>query len=605
MISEYSNSRDLLEKALVAIASRYNIEIDELKEHDFIKELFLDEEQKSKGVSIIISDDVTLASFILTLFDIPEHESDSVYDLNDSDDCTKLNQQENVGYTIDEEFKNSNEYQSDHSMQILWQLLKDILHKNGKILLAIENYYVDKIYRNSYYSYYSGKHFSYSRFCKRLFIFNGNLSNDCEFSDISIRELEENFIGSMVIRPLFGRRIGRSLLNPFYLYNSDEAYLRYAKYSITMFGRRLEVKAFPYSMQDLETISCAETTILNLVDYFSKKYQDYRNILPSEIDEIALKHGYQRHYPTKGLNYTLIPKILMECGFYPVMYTTCKLQDKMKIKRIMHYYIESGIPIIVSGKLDMYNYHSIICIGHGKVTDIQQYKREYSIVHSQNSNRINFWIIDSSDLVDEYIVMDDQRRPYCQDKWQDEKALLGQIEVECLMVPLYQKMYLEALDAYDICTTILANPDLGIRSVGNIIDNLEFQVSSLGSIHNPIAIRLFMASTRGFKKARVKNFGSNNKEVRERYINTPFPRFVWVCELYLPEDYNNNKCIGEIIIDATANNNMKLNSVILIQYPYLMFQQFPNQLYDKTNFVFEKLTEWEKFDGYRGNLYDR
>lgn len=50
-------------------------------------------------------------------------------------------------------------------------------------------------------------------------------------------------------------------------------------------------------MQDGETTTCAEVTILNLMDYFGKKYCEYRSILPSDIvsivEKMILKEPYQ------------------------------------------------------------------------------------------------------------------------------------------------------------------------------------------------------------------------------------------------------------------------------------------------------------------------
>lgn len=153
-------------------------------------------------------------------------------------------------------------------------------------------------------------------------------------------------------------------------------------------------------------------------------------------------------------------------------------------------------------------------------------------------------------------------------------------------------MFLEAADAYDICTSVLADSELGIQK----------QEPGIGTIENPMVIRLFMASARGFKNYRINSFSDANTDIKERYINTPFPRFVWVCEVYLKVDYP-NLCIGEVIIDATAAPNVKMGSVIMLHYPNTVFQQFPNKQGDLQHPIFRKLPIWEKFEGYRGNLH--
>lgn len=539
--------------------------------------------QYAKGTIIEICDKVSLATFLTDLLEIH----------NDDDALEDYGDEEWKDYDIDLAIKESPGLNGNRSFKILWESLKEI----PKITFLMEEYYIDRVYRDSYYTYYSCKHFEYSRYCKRLFLFSGEISKkyECEITDIPVQELQKAFIGCIVIRPLETGKIGRSLLNPYYFTDIDETYVRYATYDVTMFGKRLYIDAFPYSMQDEETTSCAEITILNLLDYFSKKYAEYKYFLPSEIIDIATKNGYERRLPTKGLDYLLISKVFMEAGFYPVLYNSDKLEDSSKFKRILHYYIESGIPIAVGLEINRNAKHSIICIGHGKVDIGRIEKKQYAISDAYDKNH-HIWLIDSADLVTDYIVMDDNQNPYSKYAWKDgdfdNTNLLGEWKPEYLMVPLYKRMFLEAADAYDICTSVLADSELGIQK----------QEPGIGTIENPMVIRLFMASARGFKNYRINSFSDANTDIKERYINTPFPRFVWVCEVYLKVEYP-NLCIGEVIIDATAAPNVKMGSVIMLHYPHTVFQQFPNQKGDLQHPIFRKLPIWEKFEGYRGNLH--
>lgn len=535
----------------------------------------------AKGVTVEISDKISLATFLTDLLEIY------------NDDDTLEDDEVGGEYDIEAAIEASSGLSGNRSFKILWETLKDI----PKVTFVTEEYYVDRVYRDSYYTYYSCKHFEYSRYCKRLFVFAGEIQTDqeCGIVDIPGSELQKKFIGSIIIRPLETGKIGRSLLNPYYFTEANKTYVRYATYDVTMFGKRLYVEAFPYSMQDEETTSCAEVTILNLLDYFSKKYAEYKYFLPSEIIDIAIKNGYERRLPTKGLDYLLISKVFMEAGFYPVLYNSDKLEDPSKFKRILHYYIESGIPTAVGLEINKNAKHSIICIGHGNVDRSRLEKKQYALSDAYDKNH-HIWLVDSADLVTDYIVMDDNRKPYSKDVWQegdsDNPNLLGRWKPEYLMVPLYRRMFLEAADAYDICTSVLADSELGIQKI----------VPEIGTIENPMVIRLFMASARGFKNYRINSFDEMNAEIKERYVNTPFPRFVWVCEVYLKDDYPDT-CIAEVIIDATAAPNVKMGSVILLHYPNTVFQQFPDQKEGLQHPIFRKLSIWKKFRGYRGNLH--
>lgn len=570
-------------ECLLTVLEEHFGELDEEIISKIYTALDYDEMQYADGKTIEISDKVSLANFIADVLDI--QFTDSSDSKNEDMDHTNDN-----NYDIEADIESTEELKDNRAFKILWELLKNF----PLLTIVTEYYYVDRVYRDSYYTHYSGKHFEYSRYCKRIFIFEGNVIShfDCEISDISTETLEKLFIGCVVLRPLEFGKIGKTLLNPVYFDNLKNTYIRYAEYDVTMFGKRLKIKAFPYSMQDEEITSCAEITIINLLDYFSKKYAEYKYLLPSDIVAIALRNSYERKLPTKGLDYQLISKVFMEAGFYPILYNATRMTDSSKFKRILHYYIESGIPIAVGVDVNADLRHSIICIGHSKIDKSRIGTKQYSIQDEYDKNH-RLWIIDSADAVVQYIVMDDNVKPYSKYEWIEGIVdKFGPYTPENILVPLYKRMFLEASDAYDICTSVLVDHDFGIQRV----------ISNVGTIDNPFVIRLFMASARGLKKDRIENFSEKNTQIREYYINTPFPRFVWVCELYLTNDYP-NKCIGEIIIDATAAPNAKSRSVIILHYPNSILFKLPTENSSLKNRCFMEIEEWEKFDGYRGNLH--
>lgn len=509
------------------------------------------------------------------------------------------------------------ELQERNSYRILYYLLEKI----SVFTVVVEDKYVERVYRDSYYMYFSGKHAQYNRFCKRLFLFQGNILEGIElvgyaFPDMDTELLQERFIGTVVIRPLQEGKIGRSLINPYFITDTENTYLRYTEYSASIFGKQLKIKAFPYSMQDGETTTCAEITILNLLDYYSQKYSEYKYILPSEIVDIVVKNGYERTLPSKGLGYAVITKVFSEVGFYPRLYGNDMFQEMSKFKRIMHYYIESGIPVALGVKNTINNTaHSIVCIGHGKIRNDIIGQKKHAVYDDEFKEHI--WVIDSADLCEEYVIMDDGQPPYSKYQWksQEQAALspvkytLGNYEPVTLMVPLYKRMFLEAEDAYDVCTTALCSKIVGIRRF----------CSQLGSKDNPAIIRLFMASSRNFKHKRISGFGKVNEEVRAHYIETLFPRFVWVCEIYSKESYCEKKAIGEIVVDATASpyDNDK---ILIAHYPHFImarkmegtgkveiksedFQKVPQEEIELDN-LFDKAHSWEPFDGYAHNLFE-
>ena len=77
--------------------------------------------------------------------------------------------------------------------------------------VVTEENYVDRQYRDSYYSYFSQKYTQYERNCLRLAFFEGRISQE-QFSDCNFN-LEKIFIGTVVLRPLEVGNIGQTLEN--------------------------------------------------------------------------------------------------------------------------------------------------------------------------------------------------------------------------------------------------------------------------------------------------------------------------------------------------------------------------------------------------------
>lgn len=501
------------------------------------------------------------------------------------------------------------------SFAVLWALLGNL----NTFTAVVEQHHVDRVYRDSYYSYYSSKHFCYNRYCRRLSLFSGILEK--EFLDYSTEELNKCFLGEVTIRPIADHSIGRTLLSPRVFLEKKPCFIRLTNYSMTILGKRLDVSAFPYSMQDGETTSCAETTILNLSDYYSHSYPEYRLFLPSEISSIAEKNSFERRLPTTGLSYELISRIFCEMGFYPRLYSTQKM-DKRKFLHIMHYYIESGIPIALGLAKNTANKHSVIGIGYAS-PDLAKLTDQVNCAYNE-MNKTAIWVCDTADTVSTYCIMDDNRRPYflcdCREIVSsiDNSHILtlGDYRVEYMMVPLYKRMIMEAADVYDICLSILSSDKLCIRNFfqcGQFANEAALStlgdVSKCGTKEEPLVIRLFMASSRTFRKNRDESLGNN--VLKEIYNTTVFPKFVWVCELSTPLLYSEGKVMGEIIIDATSSAEAKMNSFIMLHYPGAICRRQPERQMTKLEEpgddgldyeTFVKVEDWRPFNSFADNL---
>ncbi|MDO5151660.1 MAG: hypothetical protein Q4D76_20105, partial [Oscillospiraceae bacterium] len=105
-------------------------------------------------------------------------------------------------------------------------------------------------------------------------------------------------------------------------------------------------------------------------------------------------------------------------------------------------------------------------------------------------------------------------------------------------------------------------------------------------------MRFFMASSRTFKRQRILSLTDEDIS-KQLYSIISFPQFVWVCELYDLDYYENKKQpIGEIVLDATATATTKsVDSIILVNYPGKYYIHFRSKVPDNLiELIFENVT---------------
>ena len=467
-----------------------------------------------------------------------------------------------------------------------------------------ESYHIDPSFRDSYYKYFSNQHFDIKRFTKRLSFFSIQITEDDFFTtdDNKFKRIAESFMGACVINPIPTGLIGRTLFNPKFLIKREEmpAYIRLSKFKLHVLGKKIEVDAFPFRMQDGETMRCAEVTLLNILEYFSNSYPDYRTVYPSDILDSEKRYSHERVLPSRGVTYPILTKILSEFGFAPRLYSfssierfsLSKMNPEDELKRLLHYYIESGFPVALNLSPVGGNGsgHSVVCIGHGKI--------EASHVQKAIRNKWIPWkhrekchpIINSADFFEDYIVIDDNQ-PIYQIKPFHKLSIYPDMRVEYIAVPLYKRMFLDASDAAAVVRSVLHHEHFGIDVwAGEFLKPKE-----------DVVIRLFMASSRSFKEYRSNSLC--NRIAREVYASIPMPRFIWICELYRMDDYFQSKAFGEIVIDATAalGTGHSVQNIILMHYPGVLCMRSPEQSKPEFEDMLE-LKNDELFEGYKKNL---
>lgn len=481
------------------------------------------------------------------------------------------------------------------------------LHESDSVTVIIETDHVDRQYRDSYYSYFSQKYSNFERNCIRLVFFEGNVSSN-DFRGESVDTLEKHLIGTMVLRPLNIGNIGLTLLNPKKL--KIKGYIQTCKFKLMICGRIMYIDAFPFLTQDNETMTCAETALFNLIQYYSEKYNEYRVWMPSEILNTLEEASFERVLPSRGVEDSSMAKVLQEANFHPRLYPCEEVEE---FEELFYSYVESGIPLILG-----LPFHAVICIGHGSVDfKMQNHDLEnviqFEIIKDQNPNKCVYFV-NSASLIEEYFFMDDNQVPYFlssiddlteyyyqnsekysftddeneqstfESEYGDESIneyedideyddkFEGQYEYadeakdkmkknyDSLLVPLYKRIFLDATRAKSIYEEYFLRNREFITNLQSAYCDETWGYSE----KNPFVWRMYLTSSNSYKDFRCRT--ADNEEIYKYYAATSYPRFIWVLEISTICDFSEQKARVEILLDATSSRNSETWAILSVKY---------------------------------------
>ncbi|MGB7392889.1 MAG: hypothetical protein WA913_00710, partial [Pricia sp.] len=387
---------------------------------------------------------------------------------------------------IDRIFKDRyhlNNFNRGNSLETLKPYFK---HLRSNIYVLIEHPYVDKVYRDSYYNYYSSKNDFYHRDCLRLSFFDSKIVPE-DFRDPTKKDkIQKSYLGFLILRPTFPYIIGRSVLNPKAIHKKNFKICNVAV-DVTANSLKLKVEGFPYASQNTETITCAETTIWSLMEYFGMRYAEYTPALPSKITSILSAQSFERLLPSKGLTAQQISFALKELGFGVKIYS--KIAYKDDFLELLKVYVESGIPVVglIQNKKGIGHAQNII--GRAKFSDAN-----IDGLNKPEDYGNGVLVHDFEWLNLEYVFVDDNHPPYQlaeltkPSSFYEDSKWTG-CELTNFIVPLYPKIYLEASEARILAKSILRT---AIQNLG-LLKNEE------------IIFKVFLTSSRSYKNELTTN----------------------------------------------------------------------------------------------------
>lgn len=373
----------------------------------------------------------------------------------------------------------------------------------SNLCCCIEYPYIDEVYRDTYYNFYSRKHGNHGRYCFRVSLFKPAVNEDNFYEMVN----DETYLGYIVLRPTPRRVIGYSFLSPF-VYSDHQYSICLCKRSSSIMGKMVSVSGFPFCGQDGELCTCAETSIVVVLDYFSRRYNRYQRVLPSDVAAFNSDNYLQKLQPSTGIDMDEIVRSFNNIGL-----TTRRFQRHDDNNRadnktffeddvfqdLLHCYVESGFPLLVSE-----GEHAYVIIG-----------REDKLFPQKPA----------------LITINDNGKPY--EKCHNEN------NIKSFIVPQSDNILLDA-DKIDV-TKVLSNFQTAYNQVDFGVNDDEY--------YN----RVFLTTSRSFKSYIVNS--SIERCDKDMIICIAMPRFIWVCESIkrndLKDDVSQIKVSVTSILDAT------------------------------------------------------
>ena len=443
------------------------------------------------------------------------------------------------------------------------------------IICFIEYPYVDKFYRDSYYTFFSKKHNSYNRNSIRISFFSNKLDVD-KYLQTENSEIEKHFWGFISLRPTTYRIIGHSLISPMALKNNNFVCCLVRK-TVLIYGKKLSIHGFPYCSQDNESITCSEATILNLFDYFGNKYAEYSTILPSEVAKILSRQSYQRQLPAHGLPTENISYVLKKLGFGTVVYssdTNKKSNDIYKpdeFKDLLYTYIESGIPIIATLSTKE-SHHAVLVIGREDIKEDISYTKKRLIKSKKKQYEF-------SGAFNKLLVMNDNHSPYEIIDYHEpifDSDAQTFYQFKSFIIPLYSKVHLDAFQFKQFFHIVIENLQTDPET-----EHIKFKDENEENIY-----RFFLTSSKSYKDY-LSNSNSISDEFKSLTIDKAMPKFIWV---------------GEVIKGSTISLKQEVQSIVVVDATesgltgHLIFATNSKYLIIKNNDFFNTDSEQDSLD---------
>ena len=428
------------------------------------------------------------------------------------------------------------------NLEYLFKYIKDLKCKT----IIVEKNYIDRDYLIDYSKYYVRCLRDYHRKCKRMHFFNDKkIFNPDDFinlisnssASISVQQLNDAYLGFLVIRPLPETIIARTILQQ---HENDVGACRTCvkDYEVNLYGISLNIKnSLAFQEQDAVTSACATSALWSAFHKTHELFKLGNPPTPSQITDYATEVLYgSRPITSRGLTIDQMCQAIHKVGLEPHVISLMKTTTITPVLSFIYSYIRGGIPVILVFTPSSGGKHAITISGY-KLGDVPSVSNE---VDQQSASSYCKLI---GLRISKFYVHDDQFGPFAemdpidgdtscpinfQIPW-NNIPIWGKMKPYALIIPLYPKIRVCFLSVYKWISYL------------NLILGMSSNIQS-----KDIEWEIYFSTLKSYKEDVRNNYAKYDKQKLLDIQLTEHPRFVWRCI-----GRHDKKDILEVIADAT------------------------------------------------------
>jgi hypothetical protein len=222
--------------------------------------------------------------------------------------------------------------------------------------IVVQDDYIDRDYLEDFASYYVRCFRPYKSHCARLHFFKNTFTPEQleklivgEEDGLTQKDLQDNYVGFMVVRPLPKTIIGRTCLRT---YGSDGGRRKYPitrEYSASLFGIPLTIDTLGFQEQDAVAGACATSALWSILQGTGKTFQ---HAIPSSaaISNLAERHlpKEARKAPSRGLTDDQALTVIRSVDLEPLQ---LNVSDEFTLQSSAYAYLRGNIPLYLGVSL--------------------------------------------------------------------------------------------------------------------------------------------------------------------------------------------------------------------------------------------------------------